>query len=616
MTGIINDANDAGATKAEAASISASASMSGSDSSAWRVLRRGLAGSPELRVGLWVTASMGFIVAIGQIVAPVLIQMAIDRGGLATGDVDMPTVLVLVAGALVIALMATWLSFATQRRLVIQAELALRNLRVRVFAHVHQMSIADHQQARTGVLITRVTGDVQALSRFADWGMFAWLVRPVLIVCIFVAMAFYSWPLALIGTTIFLLVIPVLRILQRGMIQAHDGLRTSTGDMVASYAEALNGAEMIRGYNAEPLMRERLDEKSTERYRYGIRANFFMSVVFVVGDLLGAVVMVAILSVGFFNRVALDLSVGDFVALLFLTTLLHAPVGELGETLNQAQEAIAGWRKILDLLDQEVGVREPNAGSVLPLPSGPVAVDAESVWFAYGSDDPAASPVPVLRDVTTHIPAGANVAIVGATGSGKTTFAKLLCRLADPTDGLLRLNGVPLPAVSSDDRHRAVRLVPQDGFLFDTTIRQNIAFGHEGATDDEVAAAVAMLELGDWIDALPAGLDTEVGERGGNLSVGERQLVAFARAAVADPGLLILDEATSSVDPETDQGLTRALRRLAEGRTVISIAHRLATAEAADLVLVFEAGEIVEAGPPSDLATAGGIYTDLLAAWR
>ena len=592
------------------------ASIADREQSAWRVLRRGLAGSPELRDGLAVTASMGFIVAVGQIVAPVLVQMAIDRGGLASGDVDMPVVMTLVAGAFVVAVIAAGLSFVTQRRLVIRSELALRNLRVRVFEHVHQMSIADHHQARTGVLITRVTGDVQALSRFADWGMFAWLVRPVLIVCIFVAMAFYSWPLALLGLSIFVLVIPILRFLQRRMIRAHDGLRTATGTMVASYAEALNGAEMIRGYHAEPMMQERLSEASSERYRYGIRANLYMSVVFVVGDLLGAVVMVSILTVGFFNRVPLGLSVGDFVALLFLTTLLHAPVGDLGETLNQAQEAIAGWRKILDLLDQKVGVPEPTAAHAVPLPAGPVAVTANSVWFAYGSEDESVVPPPVLRDVSVDIPAGSNVAIVGATGSGKTTFAKLLCRLADPAAGQISLNGAPLARVSAQDRHRAVRLVPQDGFLFDATIRQNIAFGKDGAADADIAAAVSMLELEDWIATLPAGLDTEVGERGNNLSVGERQLVAFARAAVADPGLLILDEATSSVDPETDQGLTYALRRLAEGRTVISIAHRLATAEAADLVLVFDEGKIVEAGAPAELAAAGGVYTDLLAAWN
>lgn len=586
------------------------------DQSALTVLRRGLAGSPELRDGLAITASMGFIVAIGQIVAPVLVQMAIDRGGLATGDVDMEVVFGLVAAAFVIAVGAGWLSFLTQRRLVVRSELALRNLRIRAFSHVHQMSIADHQQARTGVLITRVTGDVQALSRFADWGMFAWLVRPVLIVCIFVAMAVYSWPLALLGVTIFILVIPILRFLQRRMIEAHDNLRTVTGTMVASYAEALNGAEMIRGYNAEPMMKQRLGDTSTERYRYGIRANLYMSVVFVVGDLLGAVVMVSILTVGFFNRVPLGLSVGDFVALLFLTTLLHAPVGDLGETLNQAQEAIAGWRKILDLLDQEVGVVEADLADTIPLGIGPVGVIADSVWFSYGTADPAEEGVPVLRNVSLEFPAGANVAIVGETGSGKTTFAKLMCRLADPTSGEISLNGVPLPALSADDRHRAVRLVPQDGFLFDATIRENIAFGHAGATEAEIADAITMLELQEWIDTLSAGLETEVGERGGNLSVGERQLVAFARAAVADPGLLILDEATSSVDPETDQGLTRALRRLAEGRTVVSIAHRLATAEAADLVVVFADGEIVESGSPGELAAAGGVYADLLSAWQ
>ena len=221
----------------------------------------------------------------------------------------------------------------------------------------------------------------------------------------------------------------------------------------------------------------------------------------------------------------------------------------------------------------------------------------------------------MLRGIDLHLPAGASVAVVGETGSGKTTVAKLLCRLADPTAGVVRGGGIDLRTVDPLSRRRAVRMVPQDGFLFDTTLAENVRVGYPDASDDELRSAFTALGLGGWLDELPGGLHAPVGERGTNLSVGERQLVALARAQLGDPGLLILDEATSSVDPETEQALTEALERLAAGRTVVSIAHRLSTAERADLVVVVDAGAVVEQGTHAELVEAGGVYAGLYASW-
>lgn len=572
------------------------------------VIRRGLRATPELIEGLIVTVLLGLAVAVGQVTIPIVIQKAIDSGGLTTGDVDIEAVIRLVGAGLAIVLVTALMGFLAKRRLVSRAEASLASLRNQAFNHVHKLSLADHNESQTGVLIARVTSDVDSLGRFMDWGMFSWIVQPIVLIGVFVAMAFYSWPLALIALATFIPVVPVLIWIQRRMVAAHDRRRTAIGGVLGAFGEAISGAEVVRAYGAEKRTSDRLEKASDERYRAGLQANVYMSGVYVVGDILGAIMLALVLIVGVSQREALDLTIGSLTALVFLTVLSLQPVSELGETLNEAQQAVAGWRKVLNLIDTPIENLDPETGATLP--AGPVQVEARDVAFSYrGSDEL------VLADVSVTIPAGTRVAVVGETGSGKSTFARLLCRLADPVAGDILLNGVSLASLSAESRKAVVRLVPQDGFLFNATIGENIAFGREGTTSAEIDRALDVLNLRQWIGSLPSGLDTEVGDRGSFLSVGERQLVSFARATVANPGLLILDEATSSVDPQTDQALTRALDRLAEGRTLISIAHRLSTAEAADLVLVFDKGRLAEQGSHDELVAAGGLYTGLFQAW-
>lgn len=574
---------------------------------ALRVLRRGLAVSPDLRRGLGVTVGMGLSIAAGKLTIPVIIQQAIDRGRLADGGVDLGYIVTISLVAAVIIVAAGLVSWATQRRLVDRAESTIAKLRIDAFQQVHRLSIADHNETQRGVLVSRVTSDAEALARFAQWGLYSWTINPVLILGTLAVIAVYSWPMALIVFFSYAPVFPWFRWLQRRQLEAYDDLRTKVGDMLARFSEAVMGAPVIRAYGAEHRSRTLLDESIRGRYRARMRASRYMAGVFVTGDLLGMVAFAAVLIVGIDQRVRLGLDGGELVALLFLTTLVHGPIGELGETLDQTQTAVAGWRKILDLLDHEIDVVEPDPG--LELPPGALPIEAVAVSFAYRDGDP------VLREVSVEIPAGTNVAVVGETGSGKTTFAKLLCRLADPHEGVIRLGSVALPDVAPESRLASVRMVPQDGFLFDATIRENVRFGSAEATDDQIDGAFASLGLAWWVAKLPQGLEYQVGERGGNLSIGERQLVALARAALADPGLLILDEATSAVDPETDQALNSALRILARGRTMVSIAHRLATAETADLILVFDQGRLVEQGSHGELVAADRHYARLHQAW-
>ena len=576
-----------------------------------RILRRGVAASPQLRQGLAVTWAFGLSIAGGKLVLPVVIQRALDRPLRPDGGLDLAYIAALAAVGATLVAAAGFMSWFTQRRLVERAEGAIAQLRVDAFAQVHRLTLADHNETRRGVLVARVTSDCEALARFAQWGLYSWAINPVLILGTLATLAWYSWPLALVVAGVYTPVLPWFRWLQRRQLAAYDALRTRVGDMLGRFSEALMGAAVVRAYGAEQRTRAQLHQAIDGRYRARLRATAVTVTLFVTGDLIGAFAFAAVLVVGVTQRQRLGLAPGELVAALFLTNYLQGPVGELGETLDLTQTAVAGWRKILDLLDHPIDLAEPEPG--VALPAGPLGVEVEAVTFAYRGADT----VPVLQDVTVSIPAGCTVAVVGETGSGKTTFAKLLCRLADPGQGRIVVGGVPLTEVAPAARNRAIRLVPQDGFLFDTTIRENVRQGAPGgaATDAEVEAAFTRLGLGWWVERQPGGLDHRVGERGENLSVGERQLVALARAALADPGLLILDEATSAVDPETDQAINSALRVLARGRTLVSIAHRLATAEAADLVLVFDEGRLVEHGPHTELVAAGGRYALLHKAW-
>ena len=316
----------------------------------------------------------------------------------------------------------------------------------------------------------------------------------------------------------------------------------------------------------------------------------------------------AVIVVGVLLGVDGQITTGKLVGFLFLVTLFVQPVQVATEVLNEAQNAVAGMRRVLGVLDTPTDVADPGAdGEVLP--EGPIGVRFEHVSFAYPGGPE------VLHDVDLSIAPRTRVAVVGETGSGKTTFAKLLTRLMDPTRGHVLLSGVQLDRVRFGSLRRRVVMVPQDGFLFDSTVADNVRYGRPEATDAEIALAFTELGLADWVEQLPQGLQSRVGERGESLSVGERQLVAVARAYVADPGLLVLDEATSAVDPATEVRLNRALDSLTRGRTTLVIAHRLSTAEAADEVLVVDRGVVVQRGPHAELVQQDGVYARLHASW-
>jgi putative ABC transport system ATP-binding protein len=326
------------------------------------------------------------------------------------------------------------------------------------------------------------------------------------------------------------------------------------------------------------------------------------------GELFSVVTVATVLTVGVLLGPTRGLTAGEVVAFIFLVNLFLQPVAEFTDIVDQTQTAVAGWRRILDLLDTPIDLPDPDPG--VALPEGPPELVIDDVSFRYRETGEL-----VLQHVSARIPAGSTIALVGATGSGKTTLAKLLARLTDPTEGRILVAGIDVRDVAPASLRRALVMVPQEGFLFDTTLGENVRFGRPGATDDELRQAFAELGLEGWLDGLPLGLETAVGERGEHLSVGERQLASLARAYLANPTCLILDEATSAVDPATEVRLARAVDSLTEGRTTIAIAHRLSTAERADLILVMDGGRLVEQGTHDQLLAEAGVYAHLHERW-
>jgi putative ABC transport system ATP-binding protein len=571
------------------------------------VLRRGLSTSPELRVGLKATIVFAIVAAAGKLAIPILIQIILDRGVLGSGGFRVEFVLLTCLAAVVITIGVLIVSRIAYFRLVRAAEQALCALRVRVFDHIHRLSMAEHTTTRRGVFVSRVTSDIETLARFVQWGMISWLVNGTLIFGTLIVMFIYSWQLTLLTLVAYLPVIPLFRFFQRRQLEAYDEERTRIGDMIAEFSETVSGAAVIRAYGLQDRARQRLRERIDAAYHARVRAAKYFAAMFPLGDFFGSIAIAGVVVASAYYGPGWGLDVGKVVAFMFLINLLLSPIGELSEILDQTQTAISGWRKVLAVLDVPLDVAEPADG--VHLPGGALAVEAGHVEFAYRGD------APVLHDVSVDIAAGAHVAIVGETGSGKTTFAKLLCRLADPTDGEVRVAGTDLRDVDPASRRNAIRMVPQDGFLFDSTIADNVRMAAPDATDDDIERAFARLGLDWWLLRLPDRLATRVGERGESLSVGERQLVALARAELGNPGLLVLDEATSAVDAETERALADALARVSRGRTTISIAHRLSTAEHADRVLVFDAGRVVESGSHDELVEAGGVYAGLYESW-
>lgn len=576
-------------------------------------IRRGIHHSPELTEGIRGTLALAIVASAGQVVVPIAVQQVLDRGINAPGGPDTSfTVTASVAAGLAI-LLTGWASYLMTARLFTASERGLATLRTKAFRHVHDLPLLTQNTERRGALVSRVTSDVDQVSQFLVFGGLLFIVSVGQMLVATVVMVVYSWQLALVVWLAFAPLFASIRYFQRKLSEAYTHVRQTVATMLSAVSEPVVGAAVVKAYGVEGRTQRRIDTAIEANKAGQTRAQRFTVISFSLGGISAGIANAGVVVVGVLLAQQAgwvgDMTPGRILAFAFLVTLFVGPVQMGTQILTDAQNAIAGWRRVIGILDTPADLVDPGeAGGTLP--REPVDVRFEGVTFAYPGGEP------VLHDVDLEIAAGRRVAIVGETGSGKSTFAKLLTRLMDPTSGRVLLHGTDLRDIRQDSLRSSVVLVPQEGFLFDDSIGANARYGRLDATDADIEQAADELGLSDWLAGLPRGLRTRTGQRGESLSAGERQLVALLRAQLADPDLLVLDEATSAVDPELEMRISRALERLMSGRTSVTIAHRLTTAENADEVVVVDRGRIVQRGPHAELVTqAGSVYDGLYRSW-
>ncbi len=590
-------------------SSTASTTMdTGESIGAWRTIRRGVDFSPELKEGFWGTMVLAVLATAGRVVVPISVQQTLDRGLNAPGGPDTGFMTTMAAVAAVAIVVTGAASYFMTSRLFTSAERGLATLRIKAFRHVHDLPLLTQSTERRGSLVARVTSDVDQVSQFLIFGGMIAVVSVGQILVATVIMAVYSWQLTILVWLCFAPLFLSLRYFQRKLSEAYGVVRQQVGVMLSAISEPVVGAAVVRSYAIEERTQDRIDTAIDKHREASTRAQGLTAFSFSLGGVSAGLANAGVLILGVLLGIGGDITAGEVLAFAFLVTLFVGPVQMGTQVLTDAQNAIAGWRRVIGILETPADVADPGATGTA-LPEGAVAIEFDDVQFAYPGGKR------VLHDVSLRIEPDTRVAIVGETGSGKTTFAKLLTRLMDPVSGAVLLDGVDLRQVPFESLRERVVMVPQEGFLFDSTLAANARYGRLDATDDDIRAAVKELGLSDWLESLPRGLETKVGQRGESLSAGERQLVALLRAHLADPDLLVLDEATSAVDPSLEMRIGQALERLMRGRTSVTIAHRLSTAEKADEVIVVDAGRIVQRGPHGRLLQEGGVYGRLHASW-
>ena len=573
-----------------------------------RSLRSYLLGFPLLRLFTFAAPyktrllGLGFVtvlVTAASLSEPLIIGYAIDEG-LVAGSL---AVIYAMVAIYVFVNLATWaLSYVQTVGMGWIGQHMILDIRNALFGHLQSLSLQFYSEQKAGWIISRLTNDIENFNTLLNDGVQNLVKNGLTLIGVFIAIFFVDWRLALATISILPVMVVGTTVFRMKSWKAYRASREAVAEVAAHLQENVSGMRVVQAFTGEKKSSGRFDERNRSYRRANARATLLSAVYFPGVELLGSVGLAVVLLYGGFRVLNGEMSVGELVAFVGLLNMFFQPIQQLSQLYSDLQSTLASLEKVFAILDTESDRADsPDAGNLRDL-SGDV--DFDRVSFAYGEGV-------VLEDVSFHIKPGETLAIVGETGAGKSTVVKLLSRFYDPTGGQVRIDGQDLRDVRGSSLRRYMGVVLQDTFLFTGTIKDNIRYGRPDATDEEIFAAAKTVGADDFVRRFPEGYETQVRERGGRLSVGERQLVAFARALLADPKLLVLDEATSSVDLATEARIEAALDRLLAGRTSIVIAHRLSTVRRADRILVMGEGRVVEEGTQEELLSRPSAYRRL-----
>jgi ATP-binding cassette subfamily B protein len=562
---------------------------------------------PHLATIRWLLAAV-LVENAARLSVPYLVKEGIDRGIPPIVAGEGSRTLLIIVGILLVAVILQ--AITRQAFLYLSGKVGqqvLLTLRRRMFAHFHKLSPAFHDSYTSGRVISRQTSDVDAINEMLENGFDGLVTALLTLVGTSILLLTLNVKLGLVSLLCFPFMFFLTGWFRRESAKAYRRTRETVAIVIVHFVETITGMRAVQAFRREPRNQEIFGQVNDD-YRAANERAFRLVGVFMPGiKLIGNITIVIVLVYG--AKLAFDgeVTVGVLAAFLLYLRQFFEPMQEISQFYNTFQSASAALEKLSGVLEEEPSVPEPASPVRLTSPAGALAL--RHVSFEYVDDRP------VLPDLDLEIPAGQTVAVVGTTGAGKTTLAKLLARFYDPVGGRITLDGVDLRDLSDSDLRRAIVMVTQENYLFNGSVGDNIRFGKPNASIEELVTAAKAIGAHDFIAGLPEGYDTDVANKGGRLSAGQRQLVAFARAFLADPAVLILDEATSSLDVPSERLVQRALRTILKERTAIIIAHRLSTVAIADRVLVMEHGEIVEDGPPAELIAGDGRYSVLHQAW-